>query len=352
MTEITDSDTVRSALLDKTNPVIASIDEAETGFADLDARLDAIDAAYQAADGAIEDDLDLVEAEIAAARDGQVSLLAKEQSQDALIAALVGGGLYSVCTAATRPAFAGISTGVLILETDTGNRYWADCVNSRWVLLPGNTYTTAGRPTTGTYTMATGTWAWDSTLGRRIRWDGSAWAVDDRRYETVVIPASILTPRDTDGGVTERDEYVSNDINKEYAVLPDGAYDYFDLGLYLPGWDMTTFKLKFRWTSDTGSSAGDTVELGAKAKFGGDDAAIDAAYGTQQVISDTLLANNGADYQVTAATPAITPAGTASEFVDLTVWRNYTGTDDMAEDLRLLEILLQYPLAEDHEGGW
>ena len=77
MAQIIGTETVKNALLVKTNEIIDSVDDAESGHANLDTRLDGYDTSV---------------AEVVTARDGESSLLAKEQAQDSAIVALVAGG--------------------------------------------------------------------------------------------------------------------------------------------------------------------------------------------------------------------------------------------------------------------
>jgi len=156
MTDIVGTDTVKDALLTKANAAIGSVDDAESGFTDLDTRLDAI---------------------------------------DALLAAVSDDGFYSACTSSTRPAFASINHGHLIGETDTGNFYLADKTGTigtaaRWVVINNaNSYLSAGLPTTGTtYTVMKGTRAKEVTSGTviapttwvTVEYNGSTWEdVDD-----------------------------------------------------------------------------------------------------------------------------------------------------------------------------
>jgi hypothetical protein len=111
-----------------------------------------------------------------------------------------------------------------------------------------------------------------------------------------------------------------------------------------PNWNRGTIKAKFYWTGATGCSAGDTVEWEIQAVAVGNDDALAATAGTSQVISDTLLVNNGTDLQVTGATPAITVAGTPAlgDLVYFQVSRNLSGTDDMTEDAYLFGVAIQF----------
>ena len=108
-------------------------------------------------------------------------------------------------------------------------------------------------------------------------------------------------------------------------------------------WDRSTVKAKFYWSSATGSSAGDTCEWAIKATALANDDAIDASWGTEQVISDTVLAGTNGDLHITSATPAITVGGSPAlgEMVTFEVNRNTAGTDNMAEDAWLFGVLIQ-----------
>jgi hypothetical protein len=118
--------------------------------------------------------------EVENARDGAANLLAQIDSLQALIAALTpAGGVYTACTAATRPAFGAISNGHLIYETDTFNFYTADVTGSTWILKNGNRYASGSFPTAGaTYTINTGTRAFDTTGKEWAIYDGSSWGDD------------------------------------------------------------------------------------------------------------------------------------------------------------------------------
>jgi len=70
----------------------------------------------------------------------------------------------------------GRTDGELKITADEyGNRYTWDDDNSKWRIHDGNQYTTAGLPTTGSYTIPTGTMVFDVTTGTFKRWNGSAW---------------------------------------------------------------------------------------------------------------------------------------------------------------------------------
>jgi hypothetical protein len=164
-------------------------------------------------------------------------------------------------------------------------------------------------------------------------------------YQTMWIPANAMTPTDTNGAEMGTTEYAANDINMDYLAFDGTTEEFAEFQLPMPeNWDRSTIKAKCFWSSATGSTAGDTVEWELQGGALSDDDAIDAALGTAQVISDTLLADNGTDLQVSAATPAITVGGTPAlgDLVHFKVSRNVGGTDDMEEDAWLFGVWIQY----------
>jgi hypothetical protein len=165
-------------------------------------------------------------------------------------------------------------------------------------------------------------------------------------YDTIYIDASAMIPCTTNGALQGTKEYGTNDIDMDHFAFDGGATEErVQFKLKMPeNWDLSTVKAKFDWSSDTGSTAGDTVEWGIKAGALSNDDAIDAALGTAQVITDTLLANNGTDMQISDATPALTIGGTPALGDELIfgIYRNTDGTDDMAEDAWLFGVTIQY----------
>lgn len=166
-------------------------------------------------------------------------------------------------------------------------------------------------------------------------------------YQTLYIPASAMTPLATNGAAGGTYEYATNDINFDYMTF-DGATEQY-VGFLTPmpeGWNRSTIKAKFMWSSATGSTAGDTVEWEIACGALSDNDTIDAALGTGQVITDTLLADNGAKMQITAATPALTVGGTPAlgDLIYCKVSRNVGGTDNMTENAWLFGALIQLKL--------
>lgn len=166
-------------------------------------------------------------------------------------------------------------------------------------------------------------------------------------YANIYVDSSKMHPCTTNGAAAlAKNEYGTNDVDLQYFAFDGGATEErVQFSIVMPeDWDRGTIKAKFYWSSASGSTAGDTVEWGLKANALADSATIDAALGTPQVISDTLLANNGTDMQITPATPAITVGGSASlnNLIVFEIYRNTDGTDDMAEDAWLFGLNIQY----------
>jgi hypothetical protein len=164
-------------------------------------------------------------------------------------------------------------------------------------------------------------------------------------YKTIFIPAASMTPTSTNGALPGTTEYVTNDINKDYLAFDATTEQYADVSFPMPeGWNRSTVKVKFYWTTESGSSATDTVEWEIAAVAVSDDDPIDTALGSAVVISDAVLADDGTDLQISGATPALTVGGTPAlgDLVHWKVSRNVSGTDDCAEDGWLFGILIQY----------
>ena len=165
-------------------------------------------------------------------------------------------------------------------------------------------------------------------------------------YGTKWIPAGAMVPTTTSGAQAGTNEYSPNYINIDYYAFDGAEIEYAEFDIIFDGeWDLGILKAKFYWSSATGSTSGDTVEWQISAGKITDSSAIGSiTEGTAQVITDTLLANNGTDLQITSATPAITVGGTPAlgEIIHFKVARNVYGTDSMTEDAWLLGVLIQF----------
>jgi hypothetical protein len=162
----------------------------------------------------------------------------------------------------------------------------------------------------------------------------------------VFIPAAAMVPATTNPAAAGTYEYGTNDQEFDYYAFDGGATEERVMfPIAMPDeWDRSTIKIKFYWSSATGSSISDTVEWGIKGVAISNDDALDVAQGTPQTVSDAILATNGADLQVTAATSALTVGGSPAlgDMINFEIYRNTDGTDDMAEDAWLFGVSIQY----------
>ncbi len=167
------------------------------------------------------------------------------------------------------------------------------------------------------------------------------------QYANIYLDAGAMVATDTAGAEAGTHEYVTNDVNWDYFAFDNGATEEnVNWKIAMPeNWDRSTIKAKFYWSTDSGSSAGDTVGWGIKATAVSDDDPIDVAWGTEQVVLDTVTSGTSGDLHVTAATPAVTVAGSPAlgDMVTVEVFRD-TSTDDCAEDAWLFGVMVQYKI--------
>jgi len=166
----------------------------------------------------------------------------------------------------------------------------------------------------------------------------------DYELETIWVGAAAMMPTATNGATSGTTEKATNDINLDYYAFDTTTEEYIEFDLAMPeAWNRSTIKAHFYWSSATGSSVNDDVEWEIRAGALSDSDTIDAALGTAQVITDKVTAANGADLQITSATPAITVGGTPAlnDQIHFKVSRNVGGTDNMTEDAWLFGVLIQ-----------
>ncbi len=153
------------------------------------------------------------------------------------------------------------------------------------------------------------------------------------------IGAGELIPRVTNGAGIDGEELATNDINLDYLAFDSATSEGAQVSFAWPG-AYTTCTATFFWTAASGSGG---VRWQASATCYADDAALDAAQGTLQAVSDTLLAAN--DAHQSSATSAITPAGTVASgnLCVVEVERDPAHADDtLAVDARLIGVMLEF----------
>jgi len=162
-----------------------------------------------------------------------------------------------------------------------------------------------------------------------------------KRNVTVVIPATSMVSPVTSGAMLvmyETATYAADHATWEFV---DAALRYIDFDIVLPNdYDGGTVTAKFYWTANSTST--NPVEWRIKGVAMTDDGAMAVDWGTAQVISD---ANKAAalDLSISAATPAITIAGTPTggKLAHFRVDRNYaSGSDTLAVTAYLIAVQL------------
>jgi len=167
-------------------------------------------------------------------------------------------------------------------------------------------------------------------------------------YGVIWVPAEAMTPTVTNGAEAGSTEYATQDIMVNYFAFDGATEEFVSFNLVMPeNWNRSTVKAKFYWTGAAGADVAETVEWEIGGNAIGNDEAIDAAIGTAQVISDTVLTAGSARVHISGATPSITIGGTPAlgDFIHFKISRNVGGTDDMDDDAWMLGVAIQYTIS-------
>jgi hypothetical protein len=155
------------------------------------------------------------------------------------------------------------------------------------------------------------------------------------------VPAGAMLPRTTAGAAAGLVELATNDIMLQTLDFDAATDEFAQFSIVMPSdWDLGTVTATFYWSAASGS--GDVI-WGLQGLAVGNDDAQDAAMGTAQTVTDTLLLAD--DLQITAATSAMTIAGTpaAGDIVHFAAYRDANaGGDTLAVDARLQGVKINY----------
>jgi hypothetical protein len=161
-------------------------------------------------------------------------------------------------------------------------------------------------------------------------------------YATIRLGAGGALPTAT-LGATEASpaETSTNKINYQYLDFDPATQKYCQWQFSMPhDYDGGTITAKVKWGAASG--AGDAI-WGIQGVCIGDSVALDSAFGSAVEVTDTLVAT--ADLQVSAATGAITLAGTpvADKWTVIQLYRKAAdGSDTLTTNARMVEVLLTY----------
>lgn len=156
--------------------------------------------------------------------------------------------------------------------------------------------------------------------------------------QAIPIPAAALTPSTTSGAAPAVVESTTNKIMLIMLDFDASIQEFAHCSMAMPkGWNEGTITARFGYTA----TATGNVMWGFQARAISDDDVLDAAWGTQQDILDSVTAAN--DFMWSPETPALTIGGSPAEG-DIVFFRFYrnggNGSDTCAVDARLLAVQL------------
>jgi hypothetical protein len=262
----------------------------------------------------------------------------------------------------------GLATAAQITKLD-GIEAGADVTDATNVAAAGAVMTggALGTPSSGTLTNCTFPTLNQSTSGNAatatalqtpralngVNFDGTAAITVPRTgvVREVWIGAGAMTPRTTNGAAPATVEMATNDNAFDFLDFDTATEEGACFALSLPqAWNAGTVKAKVYWTAASGSGG---VAWGLRATSYADDDALDAAYGTEQVVTDTLITAD--DCHITAATAAITIGGppAVDDLLLFEITREVAnGSDTLAVDARLIGVKLQYTETSTEPTAW
>lgn len=183
--------------------------------------------------------------------------------------------------------------------------------------------------------------ATDTTLSRsaagRVAVEGVDVALVGKK--AIPIPASAMVANTTNGPASSTNETATNDVMYRTLDFDTTTQESAQFLIPMPSsWNEGTVTFQACWTASS-SSGGVAWDLAGLALS--DDDALDQAFGTEQVVTDTLIATG--DVHWTAESSAITIGGSPAAN-DLVVFRvrrvPANGSDTLAADAKLIAIRL------------
>lgn len=160
---------------------------------------------------------------------------------------------------------------------------------------------------------------------------------------SIFVPASAMLPRTTSGAEASSAELSSNKIMQDYLAFDQATAEYAQFGLAMPkNWDEGTVTFIPVWTAASGS--GDVI-WGLQGLALGDNDAMDAAMGTAQTSTDTLLATNKLHRGPVSSAITIAGSPAAEDWVQFQVYRDAAaGGDTLSGDALLLGVVVYITL--------
>jgi hypothetical protein len=181
------------------------------------------------------------------------------------------------------------------------------------------------------------THAVNDTTGLQVALDGKL----AQGKQTIWIPAAAMTARATNGAATGSVETTTNKVMKKTLDFDTATQEHAQFLIAMPkSWNEGTVTFQALWTAAGGSGG---VAWGLHSVAVSDQDNLDSAFGTAQVVTDTL-GTAGCLHQ-TGESAAVTIAGSPTEN-DLVVFQIYrdvaNGADTLGQDALLLGVRLFY----------
>lgn len=155
--------------------------------------------------------------------------------------------------------------------------------------------------------------------------------------KTVNLLTSGMIARTTNGPVAASAERATNDVMYRGYTFSAGTDQALQIKFLLPkSFDpASTLTFVFGWTTDTAGTG--NVVWGARARFGRDDDAQDAAYGTAVTVTDAFIADG--DDHISSESSACTPGGTHASrcYLYVEVYRDADNGSDTYSQTAVLE---------------
>ena len=172
------------------------------------------------------------------------------------------------------------------------------------------------------------------------------------RYRPLWVGAGAMTPATTSGAAPATIEAATNDVAYDVYKFDGATAESVWFVLRMPDeWDRGTVKAVIFWEPDTGGSG--AVTWGIAGLSCSNDDALDAAVGTEVLVSDSVIAVG--DLHITAATAAITIAG-APALGDLIAFRirrvPSDAGDTMTQDACLIGLSIQWRESSTEPAAW
>jgi hypothetical protein len=161
--------------------------------------------------------------------------------------------------------------------------------------------------------------------------------------QTVWVPAAAMTARTTNGAATGTTESTTNKVMNKTLDFDTSTQEFAQFNISFPkGWNEGTVTFIPYWTAASGTGG---VVWALEGVAVSDDDVIDAAFGTAQTSTDTLIATT--DVHVGPESASITIAGTPAvgDICYFQIKRNPAdGSDTLNADARLIGIRLIYTI--------